>query len=140
MTMLEVKRGQACAKPPSTPLTRLQRIEGAALAAVTVVLFLDAGYAWWWLPALFLLFDLSMLGYARSVRVGAVVYNAVHDYPAPAVLVAVTVLGQLCGVATAPLGIVAGCWFFHVALDRAFGYGPRPTSEEPPPPIDRLGN
>ena len=48
-----------------------QRVESAALAVVAAVAFVDLGFDWWWLLALFLVFDLSMVGYASSPRLGA---------------------------------------------------------------------
>ena len=36
-------------KTPSLPLSKFQRLEGGALAILTVVLFMLAGFEWWWL-------------------------------------------------------------------------------------------
>jgi len=116
---------------PSTPLPLIHRIEGGAVALATVVFFVIAGFAWWWLLALFLVFDLSAIGYGISTRAGARGYNLVHNYTAPAVLLATHGILLTLGVALWPLAFVAGCWFFHVGLDRALGYGPRPTQQPP---------
>ncbi len=71
------------------PVSTIHRIEGAAIAAAAVNLFIVSGFSWWWLLALFLVFDLSFIGYAVSNRAGALSYNLVHTYAAPAVLLAV---------------------------------------------------
>ncbi|MFC5500846.1 DUF4260 family protein [Lysinimonas soli] len=115
-------------EPPKRPVTLLERLEGGAIAAASVVLFLLLGFAWWWLLALFILFDLSMVGFVAGNRVGAIVYNSVHNYAVPAVLLALYGLLLLFGLTMWPLAFVAGCWFFHVAADRALGQGPRPLA------------
>jgi cell division protein FtsW (lipid II flippase) len=114
-------------KPPSTPLPRIQRIEGGAIAALAVVAFMLAGFPWWWLLALFVVFDLSAIGYTVSNRAGAIGYNLVHNYAAPAILASAYLLLLATGLTSWPLAFAAGCWFFHVGVDRAIGYGPRPT-------------
>jgi hypothetical protein len=67
--------------------------------------------------ALFLLPDLSMLGYLRSKRIGAIGYNLAHTYSAPALLAAGQwfLSGQL-----SPLWLI---WAAHIAFDRMLGYG-----------------
>lgn len=100
-----------------TPST-IQRVENAVVAVLVVVAFLQLDFAWWWLPVLFLAFDLSMVGYAASPRLGAVTYNAVHNYTVPAVLLGVALLADARWAAF--VGLV---WAFHVAADRALGYG-----------------
>ena len=116
-------------KAPAIPLGLMSRIKGGAIAATAAVAFVSTGFAWWWLLALFLVFDLSALGYAWSHRVGAISYNLVHNYTAPAVLASTFGVLLLAGIAAWPLAFIAGCWFFHVGVDRALGYGPRPATE-----------
>lgn len=107
---------------PSTPADRLpvrfQRAESALLALVTAVAFVDLDFAWWWLLALFLLFDLSMVGYVRGPRIGAWTYNMVHSYVGPAAFGAAAVLDSARWAA-----FVALAWAFHIAVDRTLGYG-----------------
>lgn len=95
-----------------------QRAESVALAAVTAVAFVDLGFAWWWLLALFLVFDLSMVGYVRSPQLGAWTYNAVHSYLAPAALGVVAIVQGSRWAA-----FLALLWAFHIAVDRLLGYG-----------------
>jgi hypothetical protein len=113
-------------RAPSTPVPFLYRLEGGAIAALAVVVFILLGFAWWWLVVFFLVFDLSAVGYAVGIRAGGIGYNLIHNYFAPTVLAAAYVVLLLVGATIWPLAFIAGCWFFHVGLDRALGYGPRP--------------
>lgn len=107
----------------SVNATTIQRIENAALAVAIILAVIAFGQPWWVLFAAFLLFDLSALGYLRSPRIGAVTYNAVHNYAGPALAGALAcVLAMLDRPATW-LALLAACWAFHVAVDRALGYG-----------------
>ena len=114
-------------KAPFTPVTAVDRLEGGAVAVASVVLFVLAGFDWWWLLALFLVFDLSFAGYALGTRVGAIAYNLVHNYVVPTALVVLYAVSTALGSDAWPLAFAAGCWFFHVGADRALGYGPRPS-------------
>jgi hypothetical protein len=108
--------------PPVAVTDRLpvvfQRAESLGLAAVAVVAFVELDFDWWWLLALFLVFDLSMLGYAGGPRLGAWTYNAVHSYLVPAGLGVVAVVGGARWTA-----FIALVWAFHIAVDRLLGYG-----------------
>ena len=105
----------------------MYRVEGAVVAAAAATLVVLGGFNWWWPLALFLVFDLSFVGYAINNRVGALGYNLVHNYAAPAGVLAAYCLLLAAGVDLRPWALVAGCWFFHVGADRALGYGPRPS-------------
>ncbi len=103
--------------------TTIQRIENGAIAVAIVLWTLAAGQPWWLLLVAFLAFDLSALGYVRSPRAGAIGYNLVHNYAAPAIAAAVYLGLLLLGHDVAWIGMLAACWAFHVAVDRALGYG-----------------
>jgi hypothetical protein len=75
-------------------------------------------FSWWWLPVFFVAFDAPMAGYLVSNRVGAICYNLAHAYVAPAVLLLSYVLSATRWCAFAGL-----LWAFHIAGDRAGGYG-----------------
>jgi Domain of unknown function (DUF4260) len=96
----------------------LLRIEGALALCAGVLAYAALGGTWGWFAALFLVPDLSLLGYLAGRRVGAFVYNVGHSAIGPAILAA---LGWLTG-ATLPL-LVAAIWIAHVGFDRALGYG-----------------
>lgn len=101
----------------------VQRVENAAIAAAIVIVLIASGQQWWWLVAAFLVFDLSAIGYLGGPQRGALLYNAVHNYTAPAILLAVYAGLVLAGREVPWLALVAACWAFHVAVDRALGFG-----------------
>ncbi|MCG5456436.1 DUF4260 domain-containing protein [Micromonospora sp. PSH03] len=101
----------------------VQRVEGLVVAALAVVVTVTAGYPWWSLLALFLVFDLSMLGYLRGPRLGAFCYNLAHSYTLPAALGAIAVAAGGFGDRIGWLGVLALAWVFHIAVDRGLGYG-----------------
>jgi len=49
--------------------------ENLAIGAAVVVAFVHLHFSWWWLPVLFMAFDVSMVGYVLNNRVGAVCYQ-----------------------------------------------------------------
>lgn len=95
----------------------IQRVENAAIAIALYAAVVMLGFAWWWPLAVFLLWDLSAVGYAANTRVGAWGYNLVHQYTGPVALGAIALVGPDW------LMLVALCWAIHVAADRALGYG-----------------
>lgn len=101
----------------------VQRIENLALAGVIAIGYVHFGYAWWGLAAMFLAYDLSALGYVRGPKIGALAYNVVHNYTAPALLGIGYFASVMAGHPVWILGFLAGTWAFHVAVDRALGYG-----------------
>ena len=105
-----------------TPVT-WQRLEGAALAlvALAAAVMLDG---WWWPLALFLVFDLSALGYMAGTRIGAAAYNAGHALVGPSVMAGWALARWGFGVPGGRVAaLVAAAWAFHVGVDRALGYG-----------------
>jgi len=103
----------------------IQRIEAGPLAVLTMTGTVVVAPGLWWFPlATFLLFDLSMLGYARSPAVGAAWYNAVHSFAWPALLGVIALLTRSSlPTASTWLGLTALAWGFHVGVDRMLGYG-----------------
>jgi Domain of unknown function (DUF4260) len=70
-----------------TPLVLL-RLEGAAVLVAATFAYATLGGRWALFAALFLVPDLSMLGYLGGRRLGAACYNAAHSYLGPAALAA----------------------------------------------------
>jgi len=107
---------------PAVPVL-FQRVESAAVAVAVFIGFVTYGFAWWWLLALFLAWDLSMIGYLVSPRAGAWTYNAVHSYIGPGLL-----LSHALVTGAQWSAFVALTWSFHIAADRLLGYGLKFTS------------
>ena len=98
---------------------RILRSEGLVLLVAAIAAFFTGlDEPWWLVPLLLFVPDLFMVGYARSKRAGALLYNFAHSYVAPAVL------GAVALAAGEPLWQgVALIWFAHIGLDRMLGYG-----------------
>lgn len=94
------------------------RVEGALMFAAGLLAYAHLGGRWGWFAALFLVPDLSMLGYLLNPRVGAAAYNTGHSYAGPALLAAAA---WALGAPSLLLG--AAIWVAHIGADRALGYG-----------------
>ncbi|TPG66408.1 DUF4260 domain-containing protein [Hymenobacter nivis] len=99
-------------------MKRLLQLEELAELSFAAVVFAHLPYAWWWLPALFLVPDLSMLGYLAGPRAGALAYNLAHH---KAVALAVGLAGY--GLGSPPLLLAGTVLLLHSAFDRLLGYG-----------------
>ena len=99
-------------------LRTLLRLEGLAMLAGALIAYDQIGAGWGAFALLFLLPDLSMLGYLRGARTGALLYNAAHSCLGPAALIALGALGAQ------PVALAGGLiWLAHVGFDRMLGYG-----------------
>jgi hypothetical protein len=96
----------------------LLRFEGLAVAAVSATLYARTGASWWLFAALWLAFDLSMLGYLGGPCWGARFYNAIHTYVVPAALALSALLLHAHGLL--PFALI---WANHIGVDRLLGYG-----------------
>jgi len=104
---------------PRGAINNLLRLEGLALLGVSVLCYARSSATWTQFAWLFLLPDLSLLGYLLGPKVGAVCYNALHSELGPMLLGAAAVLGFVPGAAL-PVALI---WAAHVGFDRALGYG-----------------
>ncbi len=99
-------------------MTALLRLEGAAAFGAGVWLWGQESGNWLLFVPLLRLPDLSMLGYLRGPALGALVYNAFHNW---ALAAAVVLVGWWF---TAPPVIAAGAILLaHSGGDRLLGYG-----------------
>lgn len=96
----------------------LLRAEGAALFILACVLFDRVAETWWLFAIVFLVPDLSFLGYLGGPRTGAIVYNAAHTLLGP---IALALLGFLLPALI--LVQIALIWTAHIGVDRALGMG-----------------
>ncbi|RYF73330.1 MAG: DUF4260 family protein [Cytophagaceae bacterium] len=96
----------------------LINLEEAAQFALSIILFAKLPFVWWIYPALLLLPDLSMIGYAVNASVGAYTYNLFHH---KGIAILIGLAGFLLGNSYLLLaGIIL---FGHSAMDRMMGYG-----------------
>ena len=94
------------------------RLDGAAVGAGAVAVYLDQGYSWLAFLLLWLVPDVGALGYLAGNRTGAVVYDVTHFEGWPIALGVAGVLAD-SGVAVQ----LALIWLSHIGMDRAIGYG-----------------
>jgi hypothetical protein len=102
----------------AAPVLHLLRLEGLALAAVSAALYARTGSSWWMFAALWLVPDLSMLGYFVSPCWGARLYNAIHTTVTPITLALAALLLHVPG--PLPYALI---WLNHIGVDRLLGYG-----------------
>ncbi|MCX6614233.1 MAG: DUF4260 family protein [Acidobacteria bacterium] len=62
------------------------RLEAASILAACCFVFSAQHGNWWWFAALFLIPDVSMLGYLLDKKLGAFLYNLAHSYVSAAVV------------------------------------------------------
>ena len=96
----------------------LLQIDGLTLFLGMLLLYGVWGGSWWLFAILFLVPDLSFVGYLAGPRNGALLYNAAHTYMPPLIL---NVLGF--GFASPLLLSIAMIWLAHIGIDRALGFG-----------------
>ena len=94
------------------------RAEAAAVFVLSLILYVRLSGHWGIFAALFLVPDISMLGYLINPRIGAAAYNAVHSYVTPLAAAALASATQ-----HENLFPYICIWTAHIALDRALGYG-----------------
>lgn len=97
----------------------LLRLEGLGVAAVTALLYARTGVSWWLFLAIWLVPDLSMLGYLAGSCRGARIYNAMHTYVGPVAL-GVCAYGLHANVVVLAIALT---WANHIGVDRLLGYG-----------------
>lgn len=93
-------------------------MEGAAVFALSLLLYQRSGGAWLLFALLLFTPDLAMAGYLGGPRLGALCYNLVHSYTLPLGLGALSLV-----LPSAPLAWGAMILGAHIGLDRALGYG-----------------
>lgn len=108
---------QAVGAATGTPRLIL-RLEAASVMVAALAAYARVGEGWLTFAVLFLVPDLSMLGYLGGRKLGAAAYNAGHSYLLPAALGAIGL-----GLSQPPLVGIALIWIAHIGFDRLLGYG-----------------
>jgi len=96
----------------------LLHLEGAAVFVLSLLGYHWSHGGWLLLVLLFLVPDLSMIGYVANVRLGTITYNAAHTYIAPLALAAYSF------TAGHPMLLwLSLIWIAHIGFDRMLGFG-----------------
>lgn len=99
-------------------MKKILQIEELAMFLASIYFFNQLTFAWWWFPALLLIPDLSMIGYLKNPKTGAILYNFVHH---KAVAIMCWGIGMYLNNPVVQLtGIIL---FAHSSMDRMLGYG-----------------
>jgi len=117
---------RAAAQRVAEPFTRgaqgtpraILRLEGAVVLGAALLAYAHLGGSWSWFALLFLVPDLSMLGYLAGPGLGAAAYNVGHSHLSPALLAAASV-----ALSAPALLLGAAIWIAHIGFDRMLGYG-----------------
>jgi hypothetical protein len=99
-------------------MKNLLKLEEAAMFLLSICLFGQLHYAWYWWLIWILAPDLSMLAYLAGNRAGALGYNFVH-HKGVAIVVYLTGL-YMYNPALEFAGLIL---FGHSSMDRGMGYG-----------------
>ncbi len=117
-----------------TQARRWLRLEGLAVLVAGAVAFGQLGGEFlWFLPAL-LVPDLAIAGYLGGPRIGAFVYNLVHNW---AFGLAIAAAGLALGII--PLALAGTILIAHTGMDRAAGYGVKLASGFGDTHLGRIG-
>jgi len=107
---------------PATPTFSLPnlliRLEGLAVFIGVIAVYAHLSGSALLFIALLFVPDVSMIGYLRDTRLGAITYNVVHTYAVPLVL-----LGAAFAVEWDLGVLLALIWLAHIGMDRTVGYG-----------------
>lgn len=106
------------------------RLENCFIALIFLLSYFqyESNIGWVWFILLILAPDLSMLAYFVNPRVGATIYNLVHNYLLVLVLIIASVFVQ-DGQILMNIGWILA---IHIGFDRALGLGLKyPTSFKP---------
>ena len=112
----------------------LLRLEGLAMFAVATFAYVALGFSTMGFFVFFLAPDISFLGYLAGPRMGAIAYNALHNY---AGAVALGVLAWFWG--QEPFLGLSLIWAAHIGFDRLLGYGLKYGSHFQDTHLGRLG-
>ncbi|MCC2646784.1 MAG: hypothetical protein K0R02_849 [Rickettsiaceae bacterium] len=94
------------------------RLEGLFYLILGLFLFSNALQPWSQFFYLFLLPDVSLLGYLLGARIGAFCYNTTHSSIGPILLY---IIG--CKLSINYLFILSYIWISHIGFDRMLGFG-----------------
>ena len=110
------------------------RAEGLAIFVAGLAGFLFLGLPWWAFRPLLFVPDVSMIGYVRGPRVGAIVYNVAHDLATGA-----AIAGVGLAIGSVPVAAIGAILVAHSGMDRMMGYGLKLPSSFKDTHLGRIG-
>lgn len=96
----------------------LLQAEGLPILAAGVIAYGQLGGPWVALLPLIFVPDISMIGFLRDARLGALTYNLGHN-----LVTAGALLGLGLGLSIGWLAIAGAVLVAHIGMDRTMGYG-----------------
>ena len=97
------------------------RLEGAVLLVCTLSAYTSANRPLYWIPIAVLLPDVIFVKRIRDTKVGNYIYDALHTYPLPSLMIFISVVTDF--LLQKPWTGVAILWFMHIGFDRLIGRG-----------------
>jgi hypothetical protein len=97
---------------------KILHIEGLTIFLAAIYLYYLLSTNWILFVVLLLVPDISMIGYVKNTRLGAITYNLVHNYALALIVSALGVLIQNNLVTSSGMILLA-----HVGMDRLLGFG-----------------
>lgn len=94
------------------------RIENALLFCLIVMMYRYFDFSFWLFFLLLFVPDVSMIGYLKSKKIGAAIYNAGHTLIYPIILCTLSYF--MNWELYLGLGLI---WCAHIFMDRTLGYG-----------------
>ena len=110
------------------------RAEGVATFVAGLAGFLYLGLPWWGFVLLLIVPDVSMVGYLRGPRLGAIVYNVGHDLATGA-----AIAGVGLAIGSDPVAAAGAILVAHSGMDRMMGYGLKLPSSFKDTHLGRIG-
>lgn len=97
---------------------KLLHLEGLAVLIASLYFYYLTNGNWWLFALLLLTPDLSMIGYLKNKKFGAITYNLSHNYVLALLLVLQGFVLQ--NLLITQLGLILAA---HVGMDRMLGFG-----------------
>ena len=97
------------------------RLEGLVLVLAAFAAFTKTGQPLWWSAVVILLPDFLFPKKVRDTKIGGYIYDALHTYPLPSLVMFIAVVTDYEFVF--PLTALTLLWFAHIGLDRLIGRG-----------------
>lgn len=94
------------------------RLEALVLLAITLFVYYQLDGSWLLFALLLFVFDVSMIGYVKNAKLGAITYNFGHTMIFPILLALVGYSNDIRW-----LLLFALVWLAHINMDRVLGYG-----------------